>query len=79
MIPITRCITNNILSLKNFNYIMHLSWQAKYLVKLTCHFLWQAQHWVKFMMIGGARVVVFFTRTYSWWVWKRRVAKLVLE
>ena len=34
--------------------------QAQYLVKLDCHFSWQAQHLVTFWEIAGARNVVFF-------------------
>ena len=33
---------------------------AQYLVDLECHFSWQAQHFVKFWEIAGARNVVFF-------------------
>ena len=29
-------------------------------MKLECHFSWQAQHFVKFWEIAGARNVVFF-------------------
>ena len=37
-----------------------LTWQAQYLVKLECDFSWQAQHFVTFWEIAGARNVVFF-------------------
>ena len=36
------------------------SWQAQYLVKLECDFSGQAQHFVQFWEIAGARNVVFF-------------------
>ena len=38
---------------------MHFSCQAQYLVKLECDFSWQAQHFVQFWEIAGARNVVF--------------------
>ena len=41
------------------------SWQEQYLVKLECHFLWQAQHFVKFWEIAGARNVVFSIQNAS--------------
>ena len=42
------------------------------MVKFMCHFLWQAQHLVKFGMIAGAGNVVIFNRICSWRV--RKVA-----
>ena len=40
---------------------------AQYLVKLKCHFSWQAQCSVKFGMIDGVRNVVFFNGKCSFW------------
>ena len=37
---------------------------AVYLLKLNCHFSWQAQY-MKFGMIAGARNVIFFNTTCS--------------
>ena len=39
---------------------IHFAWQAQYLVKLECDFSWQAQDFVTFWEIVGARNVVFF-------------------
>ena len=39
---------------------------VQYLVMLECHFLWQAQHLVKFGMVAGVRNVVFFNTKCSW-------------
>ena len=39
--------------------------QAEYLVKLECDFSWQAQHFVTFWEIAGARNVVFFNEKSS--------------
>ena len=36
------------------------AWQAQYLVKLGSDFSWQAQHFVQFWEIAGARNVIFF-------------------
>ena len=36
------------------------SWQGQNLLKLKCRFSWQAQDFVKFWEIAGARSVVFF-------------------
>ena len=45
---------------------MNFSLQAQYLAKLECHFLWQAQHFVKFWEIAGApNVVLFHTKCVS--------------
>ena len=49
-------------------------WPAQYLVKLECDFSWQAQHFVTFLEIAGARNVVFFNEKSSpRWSLKRRV------
>ena len=39
---------------------MLVSCQGQYLVKLECDFSWQAQHFVQFWEIAGARNVVYF-------------------
>ena len=44
---------------------VHLSCQAQYLLKLECDFSWQAQHFVTFWEIAGARNVVFFNTKSS--------------
>ena len=56
---------------KNVSYATRIndegdfSRQAQYLVKLRCHFSWQAQYSVKFGMIDGVRNVVFCNRKCS--------------
>ena len=40
-------------------------WQAQYLVRLAGGFSWQAQHFVTFWEIAGARNVVFYNTTSS--------------
>ena len=37
----------------------HFAWQAQDLVQVECDFSWQAQHFVTFWEIAGARNVVF--------------------
>ena len=44
---------------------IHFAWQTQYLVKLECDFSWQAQHFVTFWEIAGARNVVFFNTKSS--------------
>ena len=44
---------------------IHFVWQAQYLVKVECDFPWQAQHFVTFWEIAGARNVVFFNTKLS--------------
>ena len=45
---------------------IHFAWQAQYLVKLECDFSWQAQQFVTFWEIAGARnVVIFHTKCVS--------------
>ena len=44
----------------------HFSWQAQHLEKFMCHFSWQAQHVEKIGMIAGAGNVVIFNRICSW-------------
>ena len=39
---------------------IHFAWQAQYLVRLEGEFSWQAQHFVTFWEIAGARNVVFY-------------------
>ena len=39
---------------------IHFALQAQHLVKLECDCSWQAQHFVQFWEIAGARNVVFF-------------------
>ena len=40
-------------------------WQVQYLVRLAGDFSWQAQHFVTFWEIAGARNVVFYNRKSS--------------
>ena len=47
------------------NHEIHFAWQAQYLLKLECDFSWQAQHFVTFWEIAGARNVVFFNTKSS--------------
>ena len=42
------------------NHRRHFSGQAQSLVKLECHFPWQARHFLKFWEIAGAPNVVIF-------------------
>ena len=42
---------------------VHSSCHTQYLVKLECDFSWQAQHFVTFWEIAGARNVAFFHTT----------------
>ena len=44
---------------------IHFAWQAQYLVKLECDSSWQAQDFVTFWEIAGARNVVFFNTKSS--------------
>ena len=44
---------------------IHFVWQAQYLVKLEGDFSWQAQHFVTFWEIAGARNVVFYNTKSS--------------
>ena len=44
---------------------IHFAWQAHYLVQVECDFSWQAQHFVTFWEIAGARNVVFFNTKLS--------------
>ena len=44
---------------------IYFAWQAQYLVKLECDFSWQAQDFVTFWEIAGARNVVFFNTKSS--------------
>ena len=44
---------------------IHFVWQVQYLVKLEGDFSWQAQHFVTFWVIAGARNVVFHNTKLS--------------
>ena len=44
---------------------IHFAWQAQYLERLAGDFSWQAQHFVTFWEIAGARNVVVYNRTSS--------------
>ena len=50
---------------RQLNDEIHVAWQAQYLVKLECDLSWQAQHFVTFWDIAGARNVVFFNTKSS--------------
>ena len=39
---------------------IHFAWQAQYLLSLKGDFSWQAQHFVTFWEIAGARNVVLY-------------------
>ena len=53
-------IVNDVSYVTRINHEIHFAWQAQYLVKLECDFSWQAQDFVTFWEIAGARNVVFF-------------------
>ena len=53
-------IVNDVSCVTRINHEIHFAWQAQYLVKLEWQFSLQAQHFVKFWEIAGARNVVFF-------------------
>ena len=44
---------------------IHFAWQAQYLVKFESDLSWQAQRFVTFWEIAGARNVVFYNRKAS--------------
>ena len=44
---------------RRINHEINFAWQAQCLVKLECHFSRQAQHFVKFWKIAGARNAFF--------------------
>ena len=44
---------------------IHFVWQAQDLVQVECDFSWQAQHFVTFWEIAGARNVVVFSTKLS--------------
>ena len=44
---------------------IHFAWQAQYLLSLKGDFSWQAQHFVTFWEIAGARNVVFYNTKLS--------------
>ena len=51
--------------MRRINDEIHFAWQAQYLVKLECDFSYQAQDFVTFWEIAGARNVVFFNTKSS--------------
>ena len=53
-------ILNDVSYVTRINHEIHFAWQAQYLLKLECDFSLQAQHFVTFWEIAGARNVVFF-------------------
>ena len=58
-------IGNDVSYEARINHEIHFSCQAQYLVKLECDFSWQAQDFVTFWEIAGARNVVFFNTKSS--------------
>ena len=58
-------IGNDVSYETRINHEIHFARQAQYLVKLECDFSWQAQHFVTFWEIAGARNVVFFNTKSS--------------
>ena len=59
-------IVNDFSYVTRINHEIHFAWQAQYLVKLECDFSRQAQHFVQFWEIAGARnVVLFHTKCVS--------------
>ena len=53
-------IVNDASQVRRINHEIHFSCQGQYSEKLECDFSWQAQHFVQFWEIAGARNVVFF-------------------
>ena len=53
-------IVNDVSDETRINHEIRFAWQAQYLVKLECDCSWQAQHFVQFWEIAGARNVAFF-------------------
>ena len=58
-------IGNDVSYVTRINDELHFAWQPHYLVKLECDFSWQAQHFVTFWEIAGARNVIFFNAKSS--------------
>ena len=58
-------IGNDVSYVTRINDELHFAWQPHYLVKLECDFSWQAQHFVTFWEIAGARHVIFFNAKSS--------------
>ena len=59
-------IGNDVSNVTRINHEIHFAWHAQYLVKLECDFSWQAQQFVTFWEIAGARnVVIFHTKCVS--------------
>ena len=55
-------IVNDFSNVTRINHEIHFAWQAQYLVRLEGDCSWQAQQFVTFWEIAGARNVVFFRR-----------------
>ena len=56
-------IVNDVSNVTRINHEIPFAWQAQYLVRLEGNdFSWQAQQFVTFWEIAGARNVVFFHR-----------------
>ena len=56
---------NDVSDAMRTNDAIHFAWQAQYLVRLEGDFSWQAQHFVTFCEIAGARNVVFYNTKLS--------------
>ena len=54
------CIGNDVTFLTQITDDIHFAWQVQYLVRLEGDFSWQAQQFVTFWEIAGARNIVFF-------------------
>ena len=52
-------IVNVVSYFSRINDEFHFAWQAQYLAKLECDFLWQAQHFVTFWEIAGHEMFFF--------------------
>ena len=59
MIPDAPHIVLDVLYVTRINYEIGFAWQAR-LMKMECHFPWQAQHFVQFWEMAGALNVLFF-------------------
>ena len=62
MTPVAPRIVNSISYVTRIIDEGDFLWEALYLVKLNCHFSWQAQYFVKFGMIAGPRKIISVAR-----------------
>ena len=58
-------IVNGVSYVRRINHEIDFACQAQYLVKLECHFSWQAQHFVKFWEIAEREMLYFSIQNAS--------------